>query len=104
MAQLTKKQLTFGGLSASIVAWTVLFGASTVTAAPGLTPTEGAASGAGVAMFEEQSVLKAGTLGYSCFRIPTVVQADDGTLLMFAEGRVNNCSDTGDIDLVLTRS
>ena len=66
MAQLTKKQLTFRGLSASIVvAWTVLFGASTVTAAPGLTTTEGTASGSGVPMFEEQSVLKAGTLGYS---------------------------------------
>ena len=104
MAHLTRRQTAFRGLSASIVAWTVVFGALTVSAAPGVTSTGATASGSEEPMFEEQTVLAAGTLGYSCFRIPTVVQAIDGTLLMFAEGRVNNCSDTGDIDLVLNRS
>ncbi|MGK5628925.1 exo-alpha-sialidase [Streptomyces sp. URMC 123] len=42
--------------------------------------------------------------GYTCFRIPAVVRAVDGTLLAFAEGRVDNCGDAGDIDLVLKRS
>ncbi|MGK5531328.1 exo-alpha-sialidase [Streptomyces sp. URMC 129] len=44
------------------------------------------------------------TEGYDCFRIPAVVTAPDGTLLAFAEGRVLDCSDVGDIDLVLRRS
>ncbi|MEU6082834.1 sialidase family protein [Streptomyces sp. NPDC047108] len=42
--------------------------------------------------------------GYACFRIPAVVKSRAGTLLAFAEGRVDNCGDAGDIDLVLKRS
>lgn len=42
--------------------------------------------------------------GYSCFRIPAIVKSTHGTLLAFAEGRIDNCGDTGDIDLVLKRS
>ncbi|HEY6739824.1 MAG TPA: sialidase family protein, partial [Actinopolymorphaceae bacterium] len=54
--------------------------------------------------FDEQVLYEAGTSGYSCFRIPAIVRTTKGTLLAFAEGRVNDCSDTGDIDLVLRRS
>lgn len=42
--------------------------------------------------------------GYACFRIPAIVESKSGTLLAFAEGRKNSCSDTGNIDLVLKRS
>lgn len=42
--------------------------------------------------------------GYHTFRIPAVVEATDGTLLAFAEARVNSPADNGDIDLVLKRS
>ncbi|GAB3567860.1 exo-alpha-sialidase [Amycolatopsis endophytica] len=42
--------------------------------------------------------------GYFCFRIPAIVKSAHGTLLAFAEGRVNDCGDAGDIDLVLKRS
>ncbi|OLF12158.1 laminin G [Actinophytocola xinjiangensis] len=42
--------------------------------------------------------------GYACFRIPAVVRGVEGSLLAFAEGRVDNCGDTGDIDVVLRRS
>jgi len=42
--------------------------------------------------------------GYACFRIPAVVKTVEGTLLAFAEGRVNHCGDAGDIDIVLKRS
>lgn len=42
--------------------------------------------------------------GYACFRIPAIVKSKDGTLLAFAEGRVLNCGDAADIDLVLKRS
>jgi sialidase-1 len=47
---------------------------------------------------------KCGEEGYQCFRIPTIVRTTLGTLLAFAEGRKNNCSDSGDIDLVVKRS
>lgn len=49
-------------------------------------------------------VFQKGTEGYSCFRIPALVQTKSGALLAFAEGRKNNCSDEGDIDLVMRRS
>ncbi|WP_447041379.1 exo-alpha-sialidase [Streptomyces sp. DSM 118878] len=55
--------------------------------------------------FEQQVLFKASQdPGYACFRIPAVVRTVKGTLLAFAEGRVNNCGDAGDIDLVLKRS
>jgi sialidase-1 len=65
----------------------------------------GAASAATTAPeFSEQVLFAQHTDGYFCFRIPAVVKAVDGTLLAFAEGRVNSCADSGDIDLVLKRS
>lgn len=42
--------------------------------------------------------------GYACYRIPALLRVDDQTLLAFAEGRKNSCSDTGNIDLVVRRS
>ncbi|NLU72875.1 laminin G [Streptomyces sp. HNM0575] len=42
--------------------------------------------------------------GYSCFRIPAVVRTVKGDLLAFAEGRVHDCGDAGDIDIVVKRS
>ena len=54
---------------------------------------------------DQQVLFKAANeQGYSCFRIPAIVKSTRGTLLAFAEGRVLNCGDTGDIDLVLKRS
>lgn len=49
-------------------------------------------------------IFEGGTEGYQCFRIPAVVTSKKGTLLAFAEGRKNGCSDTGNIDLVMKRS
>jgi sialidase-1 len=55
--------------------------------------------------FDQQVLFKASQdPGYTCFRIPAVVRSTHGTLLAFAEGRIDNCGDTGDIDLVLKRS
>lgn len=55
--------------------------------------------------FEEQVLFKASQdPGYACFRIPAVVRTTKGTLLAFAEGRVLNCGDAADIDIVLKRS
>ncbi|MCK7622869.1 exo-alpha-sialidase [Streptomyces sp. RS10V-4] len=75
--------------------------------------TRGAASGAVTAAatdapsggFEQRVLFKAAReKGYVCFRIPAVVRTVRGTLLAFAEGRVHDCGDAGDIDLVVKRS
>ncbi|MEW2167388.1 sialidase family protein [Streptomyces sp. NPDC007084] len=55
--------------------------------------------------FEQQVLFKASQdPGYACFRIPSVVRTTAGTLLAFAEGRVLNCGDAADIDIVVKRS
>ncbi|MGV4928360.1 exo-alpha-sialidase (plasmid) [Streptomyces sp. BHT-5-2] len=55
--------------------------------------------------FAQQVLFKAAyEKGYFCFRIPAIVRTVRGTLLAFAEGRVHDCGDAGDIDLVLRRS
>lgn len=67
--------------------------------------TAPAAEATGEAPFVEDNVLfQQKTNGYACFRIPAVVRATDGTVLAFAEGRVADCGDDGDIDIVLRRS
>ncbi|MEU6119327.1 sialidase family protein [Streptomyces sp. NPDC047117] len=63
-------------------------------------PTEAAPGG-----LSQQVLFKASQeKGYACFRIPAIVTTPRGTLLAFAEGRVNNCGDAGDMDLVMKRS
>jgi sialidase-1 len=42
--------------------------------------------------------------GYDCYRIPALVTTRSGTLLAFAEGRLTDCADIGNIDVVLKRS
>ncbi|MFI9051597.1 exo-alpha-sialidase [Streptomyces sp. NPDC053427] len=55
--------------------------------------------------FDQQVLFKAAQeQGYTCFRIPAIVKSPRGTLLAFAEGRVHDCGDSGDIDLVVRRS
>ncbi|MGW7267068.1 exo-alpha-sialidase [Streptomyces sp. NPDC054842] len=55
--------------------------------------------------FEQQVLFRASQdPGYACFRIPAVVRTTKGTLLAFAEGRVLNCGDSADIDIVVKRS
>jgi sialidase-1 len=41
---------------------------------------------------------------YAVFRAPTMVISKKGTILAFAEGRVNGASDEDDMDVVLKRS
>lgn len=63
--------------------------------------------GAAAPLFGQQHLnhlFRSGQDGYQCYRIPAIVQTVKGTLLAFAEARKNNCSDAGDIDLVLKRS
>ncbi|MFE4664698.1 exo-alpha-sialidase [Streptomyces sp. NPDC056716] len=68
-----------------------------------VTPSPASASAA--AEFDQRVLFKASQdPGYACFRIPAIVRTTQGTLLAFAEGRVLNCGDATDIDLVVKRS
>ena len=49
-------------------------------------------------------VFKSGEAGYACFRIPSIIQANDGSLLAFAEARQNTCRDNYDVDIVMKKS
>jgi sialidase-1 len=49
-------------------------------------------------------LFQSGTHGYHTFRIPALITTQEGTVLAFAEGRKNDASDSGDIDLVMRRS
>lgn len=53
---------------------------------------------------DDPAVFTSGDDGYDTFRIPALIEAADGSLLAFAEGRVGGRGDSGDIDLVLKRS
>ena len=53
---------------------------------------------------EHADVFVSGEEGYHTYRIPAVIVSPAGTVLAFCEGRRNNRSDHGDIDLVLKRS
>ncbi|NLU71759.1 exo-alpha-sialidase [Streptomyces sp. HNM0575] len=54
--------------------------------------------------YETSVPFSAGSDGYASFRIPACVRAPDGSLLAFAEGRVNSSGDTGHIEIVSRRS
>jgi sialidase-1 len=53
---------------------------------------------------QETVVFKSGTEGHKSYRIPAIVALPNGELLAFAEGRVNNSADFGDINIVMKRS
>lgn len=54
--------------------------------------------------FAQTPIFTSGTEGYQSFRIPAMVIAKNGCLIAFAEGRVNNAGDFGNIDLVMRKS
>jgi sialidase-1 len=49
-------------------------------------------------------VFAAGADGRASYRVPAVLVAADGSLLAFAEGRLQSTADHGNIDVVLRRS
>ncbi len=49
-------------------------------------------------------VFVSGKEGHKSYRIPAIIKLPDGSLLAFAEGRVNNAGDFGDINIVLKKS
>ena len=59
---------------------------------------------AATAQVQKMPVFVAGREGHASFRIPAVVRLPDGQLLAFAEGRVRDSDDFGDINIVMKRS
>ncbi len=57
-----------------------------------------------VVAVEKNDVFVSGRDGYHTYRIPAVLRLNSGVLLAFCEGRRNNGSDSGDIDLLVKRS
>ena len=49
-------------------------------------------------------VFTGGVDGYFAYRIPSLIVAPNGNLLVFCEARKDNLSDDGNIDLVMKRS
>ncbi len=49
-------------------------------------------------------LFKRGDLGYNTFRIPAILTAADGSLLVFVEGRLNSAADHGRVDMFMRRS
>jgi sialidase-1 len=54
--------------------------------------------------FEKSDVFTARTHGFFTYRIPTIVVTQKGTILAFAEARVDNTSDWAEISIVMRRS
>ncbi len=55
-------------------------------------------------VFESSTVFTSGESGYTCIRIPTIIKANNGMLLAFAQGKYGSCSDFADSDMILKRS
>lgn len=50
------------------------------------------------------TVFQSGTEGYQSFRIPAIINLPNGSLLAFAEGRVNGGADFGHVNIVMKKS
>lgn len=61
-------------------------------------------SGSLLAQMKYIPVFVSGKEGHKSYRIPAIIKLKNGELLAFAEGRVNDAGDFGDINLVLKRS
>jgi sialidase-1 len=85
--------------------WITLSGALAVTPLLVGAASAGAASAGATQAAGCTSVpFAAGMDGYNSFRIPAIVRTQRGTLVAFAEGRVNSSADSGNIDIVARRS
>lgn len=83
----------------------VFMSAIAAVAALAWSPLPAQAAGPGEQPEVDTSVLYAAhTDGYACFRIPSVVRTTAGTILAFAEGRIDSCNDDASINIVVRRS
>ncbi|MBC6463388.1 sialidase family protein [Actinomadura sp. HBU206391] len=84
--------------------WTALILATLLTASLAGPALAGRVPATAAPFVDEQVLFGQNDFGYACFRIPAAVRAAGGMVLAFAEGRVKDCGDDEDIDLVLRRS
>ena len=84
-------------LAVTLLRWTGLFFATSIA-------TDFALPAHSNAPIDDPALFRSGEGGYDTFRIPALIEASNGDLLAFAEGRVGGRGDSGDIDLVLRRS
>lgn len=82
----------------------VLMACATTTPKPTSTNIVSTTTTAPAPDVEENVVFQNGEGGYKCYRIPAIVKAPNGELLAFAEGRVTDCGDFGDVEIVLRTS
>ncbi len=81
-----------------------LMACATTAPKPATTGTVSTATTVAAPDVEETVVFQNGEGGYKCYRIPAIVKAPNGELLAFAEGRVTDCGDFGDVEIVLRTS
>ncbi|GAA4208724.1 sialidase family protein [Actinocatenispora rupis] len=98
-----QRRSVLAGLIAVVAAGALAVTSAPVAAQPGATGARTPATTA--PEFDQQVLFRAPTdLAHGCYRIPAIVRSTHGTLLAFAEHRLDNCGDAGDIDLVVRRS
>ena len=56
------------------------------------------------AQIKETPIFVSGTEGYQTYRIPAIISLPNGNLLAFAEGRVHNADDFGNVNIVMKQS
>lgn len=98
MGPLSRRQLLIGLSTASL--GTLLAAESRARSAPGR--PAGGDGGSDGRLVSDPFI--AGEGGYSCYRTPGLAITQAGTVLAFCGGRVDNCKDEGNIDVVLRRS
>jgi sialidase-1 len=81
----------------------LLRGAGFAALVAGLPPVAGRTSAESRAVLRSQP-FRSGELGYSCYRTPGLAITAAGTVLAFCGGRLDNCRDEGNIDVLLRRS
>jgi sialidase-1 len=54
--------------------------------------------------YTHATLFQAGTKGYLAYRIPTIVKAKSGVLIVFCEARRHSLDDHGHIDIIYRRS
>lgn len=92
MSQLSRRQLLVGLSSA---------GLTTLLAGGGVARIRQGAEASGRLISHP---FISGEGGYSCYRTPGLAVSSQGTVLAFCGGRVDNCKDEGNIDVLLRRS
>ncbi|MFC4029963.1 LamG-like jellyroll fold domain-containing protein [Streptomyces polygonati] len=96
-----------GGTGTAPLAWALALAATVWAVLAGASPAH-AVTPAPAPSQKVGQPFAVNTDGIACYRIPSIISVPNPQhpkeLLAFAEGRVDNCGDVGDVDLVMKRS